>query len=219
MASSCLASKYDTKQRKRVRWKPNRRMAPAFAALLLLAAMLVACGPAGSTPSGSTTSSTATTLPGQTSSTATLAGGTATPTTSPTPFSGAFQVVFTDSYTATACSGGQPTGTICVSTSGSGQAAGLGTTSLSRTSIYAPGGADSCDSASTKGTLTLATGDTVAFSGTGTFCPAFQSANFTYKVTGGTGSYLHATGSGTIQAPRPTSSSTGTETWTGTLQQ
>ena len=217
MASSCLASKYHHPQRKLVGRKLSRRTVPALATLLLLAGVVVACSPPGSTPSGTSKSNPATT--GQTSSTATLAGGTATPTASPTPFSGAFQVVFTDQYSAAACSGGQPTGTICVSTSGSGQAVGLGTISLSRTSIYAPGGADSCGSATTKGTLTLATGDTITFTGTGTFCRASQAGSFSYKITGGTGSYLHATGSGTIQVPRPTSSSTGTESWTGTLHQ
>jgi hypothetical protein len=215
MASSCLPAKFDSE--KVIGWKSHRSKGAAVAALLLLAGMLVACSPVGSTPSGTTKSSTPTALLGQTGSTATLAGGTATPTASPTPFSGAFQAVFADHYTATACSSGQSTGTICASTTGTGQAAGLGTTSLSRTSIYAPGGADSCDSATTKGTLTLATGDTITFTGTGTFCPALQVASFTYKITGGTGSYLHAMGSGTIQVPRPTTSSTGTESWAGTL--
>ena len=219
MASSCLASQHNPKQRKLVGRKPNRYLRPTLAVLLLLAGVLSACSVLGSTPSSTTKSSTPTALPGQATGTAIPATGTATPTPSPTPFSGVFQASFADHYTAAACTGGQPTGTICVTTSGTGQTANLGTTSLSRTSVYAPGGADSCGSATTQGMLTLATGDTLTFTGTGTFCRATQVASFTYKITGGTGNYLHATGSGAIQVPRPSSSSTGTESWTGTLHE
>jgi hypothetical protein len=143
---------------------------------------------------------------------------TPSPTTTPTAGPQGFQVVFTENYTAAGCGGSYPLGTVCVTSSGSGQESELGTISLQRTSIYAPGGPDSCGPATTKGTLTLASGDSITFTGTGTFCRATQSANFTYKITGGSGTYLHATGGGTIQVPLPTSSSTGTETWAGTLQ-
>ena len=214
MASSRLASKHE---RKLVGRKPNWRVGPAVTVLLLLAGLLVACSSAPS--SGTSNSNTPTAQPGQTGSTATQSSSTATPAASPTPFSGALQAAFADRYTAAPCSGGQPTGTICVTTNGTGQAAGLGSVSLSRTSIDAPGGADSCGPATTKGTLTLATGDTITFTGTGTFCRAGQVASFNYKITGGTGRYLHATGSGAIQVPMPTSSSTGTESWSGTLRQ
>jgi hypothetical protein len=89
---------------------------------------------------------------------------------------------------------------------------------LSRTSIYAPLGADSCASATTQGTLSLVnTGATVSFTGTGTFCGATQIADFTYTISGGTGAYQHATGSGSIHVPLPSSSSTGIELWNGTL--
>jgi hypothetical protein len=138
------------------------------------------------------------------------------PTASPTSL--AFQVVFSDRYTAADCGSPYPAGTVCVTSSGSGQESHLGAISLQRTSIYAPGGSDSCGPATTKGTLTLATGDSIAFTGTGSFCRATQSATFTYKLTGGTGKYLHAAGGGAIQVPLPASSSTGTETWSGTLQ-
>jgi hypothetical protein len=66
--------------------------------------------------------------------------------------------------------------------------------------------------------LTLATGDSITFTGTGNFCRATQAANFTYTITGGSGKYLHASGGGTILVPLPTSSSTGTEAWTGSLR-
>jgi hypothetical protein len=217
MVSSRLPSKNVPEERKLLGLKPSRRTGLAVTALLLLAGALAACSTAQPASSSPSTSSTPTALPGQTGSTATPSGGTATPAPTATPFAGAFQVVFADQYTAATCSGTHPIGTICVTTSGTGQETGLGTISLSRTSIDAAGGADSCGPATTQGALTLAAGDIVTFTGTGTFCRATQVADFTYKITGGTRNYLHATGSGTIQVPRPTSSTTGTETWTGTL--
>jgi hypothetical protein len=215
MVSSSLAAKHDPEERKVVGRMPVRSKRPAVAVLLLLTGMLAACSTAQPTSTGK--SNTPTTLPAGATSTP-LASSTTTPSASPTPLSGAFQAVFSDHYTAAPCAGGQPTGTICVTTSGTGSVTGIGTVTLARTSIDAPPGADSCGPATTKGTLTLPMGDTITFTGTGTFCRATQVATFTYKFTGGTASYLHATGSGSIQVPLPTSSSTGTESWTGTLK-
>jgi hypothetical protein len=138
------------------------------------------------------------------------------PTATPNPT--VLQVDFTEQYSAGPCTGTSVSGTTCVTTTGTGQDAAHGSISLSRTSVYAAPGADFCSSATTQGTLTLAnTGDSITFTGTGTFCRATQVANFTYTITGGTGAHAHATGSGSIYVPLPSSSSTGTETWTGTI--
>jgi hypothetical protein len=185
------------------------------AASVTLVILLSACNLFSSSSRTSSSTKTPTAQPSSPSPEPTLS-----PTITPTsnPGSQSFQVDFTDHYTAASCGGTSPPGTICVSSSGSGQESKLGTVSLQRTSVYAPGGSDSCGPATTKGTLTLATGDSITFTGTGSFCRATQSASFTYKFTGGTGKYLHAAGSGAIQVPLPTTSSTGTEAWTGTLQ-
>jgi hypothetical protein len=140
----------------------------------------------------------------------------APPTTTPNPT--VLQVEFAEQYSAAFCTGTSTPRTTCVSTTGTGQDAAHGRISLSRTSVYAAPGSDSCSSATTQETLTLAaTGDTITFTGTGTFCAATQTANFTYSITGGTGAYAHATGSGSIYVALPDSSSTGTETWTGSI--
>jgi len=191
------------------------RLGLAVTILLFLLGTLAACNPTQTpTSAGSSTRTVPVVQPS-----ATAIPPTATPTIVPTatPDLGVFQVYFSDHYTAAACSGTYPTGTVCVTTTGSGQEAGLGNLSLSRTSIYAPGGSDSCGPATTQGTLGLATGETITFTGTGTFCRASQVANFSYTITGGTGQYVHATGKGTIYVPLPTSSSSGTEGWAGTL--
>jgi hypothetical protein len=185
----------------------------------LLLVVLSSCSLPG-TSSGSSSS------PTKTSSTVQSGGG-ATPTSevapSPTPAptatpaSGAFQVTFEEVYSAVSCTGSSSAGSTCVTTMGTGQATGFGEVSFTRSSIYSPAGTDSCGAATTDGTLTLATGDTLTFHGTGTFCRATQVANFTYTITGGTGAYMHATGGGSIHVPLPGSSSSGTETWTGTI--
>jgi hypothetical protein len=188
----------------------------AVAILLVLAlGALAACN---STPSQTHAPTSANTVPTGTGQTA--AGPTSTPGLLPTatPNPTVLQVDFTEQYTAAPCTGPSASGTTCVTTSGTGQDAAHGSITLSRTSVYAAPAADFCSSATTQGTLSLAsTGDTITFTGTGTFCRATLVANFTYTITGGTGAYAHATGSGSIDVPLPTSSSTGTETWNGTI--
>jgi hypothetical protein len=203
--------RYSGKRRLIALWRAGLVTAVSVTLVLLLSACNLFSGSAATHSSRKTP----TVAPGFTS-TEPAASSTVTPTLGPS--SQAFQVVFTDRYTAAECGGTTPAGTICATSSGNGQESNLGTISLQRTSVYAPGGSDSCGPATTKGTLTLATGDSVTFTGSGTFCRATQSASFTFQFTGGTGTYLHASGGGTIQVPLPTSSSTGTESWAGTLQ-
>jgi hypothetical protein len=134
---------------------------------------------------------------------------------------GPFQADFTEQYALITCDARQPKGTLCLSTSGTGTGTNggrnLGSVRLQRSSIYATGDASTCSPATTQGTLTLANGDIITFMGTGTFCRAFQAATFTYTITGGTGHYQHASGTGTINVPPPTSASAGAESWGGTL--
>jgi hypothetical protein len=213
--SSHQTSSQDFRRRQKCRLLALRRAVLVATASVALAILLSACSIFSGTSTTGSSKKTPTAAPVSTSPEPTLS-----PTMTATlgPSSQKFQVVFTDHYTAADCGGTSPPGTVCVTSSGSGQETKLGVVSLQRTSIYAPGGADSCGPATTKGTLTLATGDSITFTGTGNFCRATQSASFTYTFTGGTGKYLHAAGGGTIQVPLPTSSSTGTESWAGTLQ-
>ncbi len=191
-------------------------LAISVAALLLLA--LASCNSSTSRPQTSVgTRSAAGGQPSATSAAPTLTPSPATPPTA-TLSADVLQVSFSEQYSAAPCGGTSPAGTTCVSTTGSGQDAALGNVSLSRTSVYAPLGTDSCASATTQGTLTVTTtGDTVTFTGTGTFCGASQIADFTYTITGGSGAYQHASGTGSIHVPLPSSSSTGTEAWSGSL--
>jgi hypothetical protein len=183
--------------------------------LVLVLGTLAACN---STPTQTHSATSTTTVPTVTSEAVTAP--TSTPATPPTatPNPTLLQVDFTEQYSAAPCTGTSVSGTTCVITTGTGLDAAHGSISLSRTSVYAAPGADFCSAATTQGTLTLATtGDTITFTGTGTFCRATQVANFTYTITGGTGAYSHATGSGSIFVPLPTSSSSGTETWNGSI--
>ncbi len=174
---------------RRMRWRLMLVMA------VLMSMLLWAMAACGGPSSGGTTPATQPGISANPPVSPTVM--TNTPTVTPAP--AGFQADFTEQYTAVACSGNQPTGSVCVTTHGSGQVnnggSSLGNASLSRTSVYAPGGTDSCGSATTNGTLTLATGDTITFRATGTFCRATQVATFTYTITGGTGRYLNASGS------------------------
>jgi hypothetical protein len=199
------------------RWKRVRQTGFSVCTFFILLGALTACN---STSAPTHTGSTTKTVPvEQPSVTTNVPSPTPNPTTPPTatPNLGIFQVTFVDQYSAVACSGTTVVGMVCVTTTGSGQENGLGSISLKRTSVYTPGANGDCDSATTTGTLTLATSDTVTFKGNGTFCPGNEIANFSYTITGGTGQYLHATGTGTIDVPVPSSSSSGTEVWSGTL--
>jgi hypothetical protein len=185
------------------------------AVLVLVLGTLAACN---STPAQTHSATSTTTAPTVTSGA--VNGPTSTPASLPTATADptVLQLDFTEQYSAGPCTGTSASGTTCVNTTGTGQDAAHGSISLSRTSVYAAPGTDFCSSATTQGTLTLATtGDSVTFTGTGTFCRATQVADFTYTITGGTGAYAHATGSGSIYVPLPTSSSSGTETWTGSI--
>jgi hypothetical protein len=173
---------------------------------LLACGLLAACASASST-----TQATATSVPGTV--------GIGTPT--PVPQSGPFNVIFSVKYALNGCGPATPTGTLCLATSGTGPGVNdgqsLGKVTVQRTAEYAPGDGSTCSQATTAGTLTMASGDLVTFTGTGTFCRATQTGSFTYTITGGTGRYQHASGAGRFYVPPPSSATDDTETWSGTL--
>ncbi|HLW03635.1 MAG TPA: hypothetical protein VKT82_33620 [Ktedonobacterales bacterium] len=140
-----------------------------------------------------------------------------TPSFMPTPNTAPFQVTFRDTLAPVACPAGQPAGTLCLAFKGQGQAPSLGTTSLARTAIVsATPGSDGCQPISSTGTLTAADGGKVNFTAAGEYCASNDTATYTYTITGGTGKYQGASGTGTIRFP-PSSGNTGVETWSGTL--
>jgi hypothetical protein len=134
-----------------------------------------------------------------------------------TPASHTLSVAFSVHITVVNCSGSRPAGTLCINVTGNGTAGALGAISVSRTAILSPPGDDSCGPSTTTGKLTTAGGDTVTFNATGQFCRATSTARYTYTVTGGTGRYRHATGTGSMEVPRLTDSTSPRETWSGTL--
>lgn len=179
--------------------------------LALTLSLLVACGGSGpdagkgtgtNSPSGSTASP----------------GAMATPTVTATPNNWAFSATVSEKFSAEYCAANQPAGSICLSGSGSGQGSPLGQFTFTRTAVMLPGGSDSCGPATMQGSLVTATGDTVSFKATGTFCRANQTAKYTYTITGGTGQFAGATGTGAVTIPTPATSTTDTQTWSGTLK-
>jgi hypothetical protein len=201
------------------RWSGMGQKGVALAILVMVLGTLPACNSTQAhTHPGSSTKTVPTVTVEQPSEITSAPTSSPSPPPTATPNPTLLQLDFTETYSAGPCTGASVSETTCVTTTGTGYDAAHGSISLSRTSVYASPGAGFCSSATTQGTLTLATtSDTITFTGTGTFCRATQVADFTYTIAGGTGEYLRATGSGSIHVPLPNSSSSGTETWSGTL--
>ena len=113
--------------------------------------------------------------------------------------------------------------TRCTAIAGSGQATHLGHTTetaavVSSITIALPGG---CNPESRTTTLTASNGDTLTLAATGTNCPAsvptMKTAFDNYTVTGGTGRFADASGSGTISAAIDLATRTAVVTISGTL--
>jgi hypothetical protein len=148
---------------------------------------------------------------------ATLPTATTTPAATSTPVSHTLSVVLSVRIDVVDCPSAQPVGTICINVSGSGTSSALGAISVSRSAVLSPPGDDSCGPSTSTGKLTTASGDTATFKATGQFCRSTSTARYTYTITGGTGSYKHATGTGNIEVPRLTDSPSPRETWGGSL--
>jgi hypothetical protein len=129
-----------------------------------------------------------------------------------------FQATIAETFTATLCS---PT-LLCISATGSGQAAHLGETSESAVVVsdLASNPAPGCHTETRTTTLTAANGDQVTMDATGQNCsisPTTVTAVDSYVVTGGTGRYSGATGSGTTRASIDLASGIAVVTFSGTL--
>lgn len=186
------------------------------AMLLVALALLAACsgqggvGGSGSSPTGSAGASPAPSATGAGSGSATKGP---TPTTAP----GAFSATVNEQYTTAQCAGTEPKGTICLTATGRGQGAPIGSFTFTRTIVLAPSGQDSCGPTTTEGSFVTSAGDSVSFTAKGTLCRGTNTTTYTYTITGGSGRYNGATGSGTVQIPPSPSDSTDTQTWSGTL--
>lgn len=191
-------------------WRRHCFAPVRHSAVIVLALLLSACGSETSVGT-STPQSTATP-----STPATVVSHGPTATALP-PGVAALQGTLSENYATVSCPAGKPSGTICVSASGTGPLSSLGNVAIMRTASLDPGGADSCGPSTMTGTLTVDGGDTLSFAATGTFCRGTASARYTYTITGGTGAYRSASGKGNITIPRPPSSSTDILTWDGTL--
>lgn len=204
----------------------GRRAWPWLAALLVLTlAMLAACAGQPASPRGGASATRA-------SSTATSSGSAAGPSATPsasaattpapqatatTPPDWSFSATVNEQFSAAYCTGSQPSGSICLSGTGTGQGSPVGQFTFTRTAVMQPGGSDSCGPSTVEGSFITASSDTVSFTAKGTFCRATQAATYTYTITGGSGKYANATGTGKITVPAPTTSTTDTQTWIGTL--
>jgi len=108
-----------------------------------------------------------------------------------------FHATVSETFTAAPC--GQ--WSICIKTVGNGQATHLGEITENATVVIDINPADAkngCAPETRITKLTAANGDTITMSGTGvTRCGAPNSANDSFVVTGGTGRYQGASGSGT----------------------
>lgn len=100
----------------------------------------------------------------------------------------------------------------CVVIDGTAGSSPFGPLSMHRTMAIQPGASD-CVSATTSGTLTTAAGDTLTVTADkGQGCQRTLSSSFSFAVTGGTGIFKGATGSGTIAGR-----SGGPDRWTGSI--
>jgi hypothetical protein len=77
-----------------------------------------------------------------------------------------------------------------------------------------------CGLAERHGALKLAQGATITIHAAGRYCVPGYPVQFTFTVTGGTGTYRHAAGGGTISVgPARNNPPTATEFWSGTIRQ
>jgi hypothetical protein len=129
-----------------------------------------------------------------------------------------FRATLTETSSAAPCGGTL----LCVTVNGIGQATHLGRTSESSSPVVdtstspAPG----CFSETRTTTLTAANGDQITLAGPGQVCntsPTTASTLDTWTVTGGTGRFSGASGSGTGSAAIDTTTGNAVSVFTGTL--
>lgn len=136
-----------------------------------------------------------------------------------------FRAVVAETFTAGPC---PPIPSLCVTSTGSGQAAHLGNvrestvTVLDLASKPGPGCATDGHAETRATTLFAANGDQITLVGTGYSCPTGPTtltAVDSYVVTGGTGRFSGASGSGTITGTIDLANGTAVDTFSGVLSQ
>ncbi|MGH2514383.1 MAG: hypothetical protein ACRDHP_01885 [Ktedonobacterales bacterium] len=142
------------------------------------------------------------------------AARTAPPVVHAAKHSDIFQVTFQTEQFPIPCPPQNPTFNLCIGFTGTGNATVLGATSISRSAdgVFDPN-QDTIPFVS-NGTLT-ARGGTLNFLAAGQYTISIDVAKYVFVITGGTGKFRHAEGTGTITVPF-----TGThepEIWSGTL--
>jgi len=134
-----------------------------------------------------------------------------------------FRATVAETFTAGPCS---PTPSLCVTNTGSGQATHLGmvreftVTVLDLASKPGPGCATDGHAETRMTTLTAANGDQITLAGTGYSCPTGPTtltAVDSYVVTGGTGRFSGASGSGTVTGAIDLANGTAVDTFSGVL--
>jgi len=136
-----------------------------------------------------------------------------------------FHATVAETFTAGPCA---PLPSLCVTSTGSGQATHLGNvrestvTVLDLASKPGPGCATDGHAETRATTLFAANGDQITLVGTGYSCPTGPTtltAVDSYVVTGGTGRFSGASGSGTITATIDLANGTAVDTFSGVLSQ
>ena len=150
----------------------------------------------------------------------TLPPATSVPSPTPTPDRDPFQVNFLQHYQLILCPSEPNPTTLCYTLQDDPSASSLGKISFAGIDIlYMRTAGTSCGPAERKGALKLADGDTITIHATGTYCVPGYPVQFTFTVTGGTGTYRHAVGGGTIAVgPAKDIPPTATEFWSGTIR-
>ncbi len=136
-----------------------------------------------------------------------------------------FRATVAETFTAGPC---PPTPSLCVTATGNGQATHLGNIRESAAIVSnlasgpGPGCATDGHAETRTTTLVAANGDQISLVATGYGCPTgptTQSAVDSYVVTGGTGRFSGASGSGTITATIDLASLTAVVTFSGVLSE
>jgi hypothetical protein len=127
---------------------------------------------------------------------------------------------FEQEFHGTICPEASPQGAYCLIVTGTTILADYGELNLSRIVVADNFGERDEFGAvvvTSSGSLTDADGDTLEFNLQGGLYSQQGSADYRYFITGGTGKFERARGHGAVIVPPPTSSSTGTEIWMGSL--
>lgn len=205
-ATGELARTTDPHQRARdsVTTRALKRTASTIALAIAFTAIGAGCGRAGHAATTGRTSSSPTT---------TRAGASAT------PLRGPINLIFTDTATPTKCPPRTPAGEECFTLTASTTLPGHGTISLGPTlDIEAPSSSSQCGATTTFTTrLTTAQGVIdVNEHGPRLCLQALGTIKRDFQITGGSGPYVHATGTGTATIDVQTVGAT--ESWAGQIK-